>query len=149
MSKNEFVKIIIMAVDDDPITLDLISNTLQPFSEITIIHYFENSDEFISKMNHDVDLVILDTKMPNHDIHNVMSKIESINPFVLVTLLVSNENDTDLIETLKLKYNRIRSSINKDLLLDEAKILDKNNPSWLKSLHQSIQDDLELIRLIK
>jgi CheY-like chemotaxis protein len=146
---NDKVKVLLMAVDDDPVILKLISKALESFSEVIHSKYYEKSSEFLSSMSKDVDLVILDINMPDHDIYKVMGTIEKINPFALVTLLTSVRTK-EVIDELKSKYNRIRSSIDKNLIIsDQAVILNKEDPSWFVTLKESIKEDLELIKLIK
>lgn len=85
----------ILAVDDDERSLRLMANLIRSFGHEAEIA--RNASEAISKLQHDIDLVILDIIMPEIDGFAVARQIRTDSrfsdiPIVVVTVLSSQED---------------------------------------------------------
>ena len=105
MEKNDLPKKRLLVVDDEPIMLRSIKGWLGENFEVSLVPSGEEALKFLDMHNGEIDLVLLDYKMPGLDGPEVLSRIRSDprSQDLSVMFLTANSDKESVISIAKLR----------------------------------------------
>lgn len=165
-------KIRLAIVDDHKLLREGIKASLLCKLDIEIVFEAENGEEFLDKLPcNEIDVVLLDIKMPKMDGIEVLTTIKKLNAEIKVIILTMFDTESYVLKLMDLKangyllknsdpqeiYTAIRQSVDygyyfpefvKNLILKRTINQKSNNPMSIENVKEFSKKEIEIIRLI-
>ena len=97
---KDFQTVKIFVVDDDPFYLHIVAQELKQ-KHFKNLHLFNNGEDCINNLHQNPDVIILDYRMESMNGLEVMKKVKSINPEVIIIFLTAQKQLKVAIDTIK------------------------------------------------
>lgn len=112
----------VLIVDDEPHARDLLAELLKGYSSKILIAKNGSESIEISKSNADIDLILMDKKMPEMDGYEAIRHIRNFNKDVLIFALSASHDDSEKELAIKAGSNEFfYKPVDIDLLKDNIK----------------------------
>jgi CheY-like chemotaxis protein len=120
--KSELGKLTVLIVDDEPHARDLLAVLLKEYSGKILTANSGSESIEICKINSDIDLILMDKKMPEMDGYEAIRQIRTFNKDVLIFALSASHDDSEKEQAIKAGSNIfLYKPVDIDLLKDNIK----------------------------